>query len=66
MLKNVAWTNVGAIDINELPARALEARLAGTPIYVDCVDKFPKMVDYVVPSPVFASQIRVESDLGPM
>jgi 2,3,4,5-tetrahydropyridine-2-carboxylate N-succinyltransferase len=50
VLKNCAWTNVGAIDIEELPARQLEARLAGQPISVDCVDKFPKMVDYVVPS----------------
>ena len=58
MLKNIAWTNVGAIDINELPARALEARLAGTPIYVDCVDKFPKMVDYVVPSGVRIADTR--------
>ena len=49
-LKNIAWTNVGAIDIEELPARQLEARLAGQPLTVDCVDKFPKMVDYVVPS----------------
>ena len=58
VLKNIAWTNVGAIDINELPARALEARLAGTPIYVDCVDKFPKMVDYVVPSGVRIADTR--------
>ena len=58
VLKNIAWTNVGAIDINELPARALEARLAGTPIFVDCVDKFPKMVDYVVPSGVRIADTR--------
>jgi 2,3,4,5-tetrahydropyridine-2-carboxylate N-succinyltransferase len=50
VLKNVAWTNVGAIDIEELPQRLLEARMAGQTITVDCVDKFPKMVDYIVPT----------------
>lgn len=49
VLRNVAWTNEGAIDIGELPARQLQARLAGSPLSVDSVDKFPKMVDYVVP-----------------
>ena len=58
VLKNVAWTNIGAIDINELAARSLESRLAGTPIYVDCVDKFPKMVDYVVPTGVRIADTR--------
>jgi 2,3,4,5-tetrahydropyridine-2-carboxylate N-succinyltransferase len=52
VLHNVAWTNEGAIDIGELPARQLQARLAGSPLSVDSVDKFPKMVDYVVPSGV--------------
>ena len=50
VLHNVAWTSEGAIDIGELPARQLQARLAGSPLSVDSVDKFPKMVDYVVPS----------------
>mgnify|MGYP003675616317 FL=1 len=52
VLRNVAWTNEGAIDIGELPARQLQARLAGSPLSVDSVDKFPKMVDYVVPTGV--------------
>ena len=51
-LPNVAWTNQGAIDINELTQKQLEARKAGQHISVDCVDKFPKMTDYVVPSGV--------------
>lgn len=52
VLRNVAWTSEGAIDIGELPARQLQARLAGSPLSVDSVDKFPKMVDYVVPTGV--------------
>ena len=51
-LKNLAWTNQGAIDLDELAERQLQARLAGKVLSVDCVDKFPKMVDYVVPSGV--------------
>ncbi|WP_028299151.1 2,3,4,5-tetrahydropyridine-2,6-dicarboxylate N-succinyltransferase [Oceanospirillum beijerinckii] len=49
-LPNVAWTNQGAIDLEELPQRQLQARLNGEALSVDCVDKFPKMVDYVVPA----------------
>lgn len=49
-LPNVAWTNEGAIDLEELPQRQLQARLKGQALSVDCVDKFPKMVDYVVPA----------------
>ena len=52
VLRNVAWTNEGAIDIGALPARQLQARLAGSLLSVDSVDKFPKMVDYVVPAGV--------------
>ncbi|HEY9036830.1 MAG TPA: 2,3,4,5-tetrahydropyridine-2,6-dicarboxylate N-succinyltransferase [Pseudomonadales bacterium] len=50
VLPNVAWTSEGAIDLAELPARQLAARLAGRRLSVDSVDKFPKMTDYVVPS----------------
>ncbi|TNE80495.1 MAG: 2,3,4,5-tetrahydropyridine-2,6-dicarboxylate N-succinyltransferase [Gammaproteobacteria bacterium] len=51
-LRNVAWTSEGAIDIEELPSRQLQARLANRTLSVDSVDKFPKMVDYVVPAGV--------------
>ncbi|MCL4132652.1 UNVERIFIED_CONTAM: hypothetical protein GTU68_010902 [Idotea baltica] len=52
LLPNVAWTNKGAIDITELAARQLEARLRGELLDVFSVDKFPKMTDYIVPSGV--------------
>jgi len=51
-LPNVAWTNKGAIDLEDLPRRQFEARLKGKVLSVDCVDKFPKMTDYVVPKGV--------------
>ena len=66
-LPNVAWTNKGAIDLNELPARQLEARLAGELIDVACVDKFPKMTNYVVPTGVriaHTARVRLGAYLG--
>jgi 2,3,4,5-tetrahydropyridine-2-carboxylate N-succinyltransferase len=66
-LKNIAWTSAGAIDIEELPERLLQARMAGQPLSVNCVDKFPKMVDYVVPSGVRiadTSRVRLGAYVG--
>jgi len=51
-LPNVAWTNEGAIDLNELNQRQVKARTEGKWLSVECVDKFPKMTDYVVPKGV--------------
>ncbi|WP_404363675.1 2,3,4,5-tetrahydropyridine-2,6-dicarboxylate N-succinyltransferase [Marinobacter sp.] len=48
-LPNLAWTNEGAIDLNELPDRQLKARIEGRLLEVKSVDKFPQMTDYVVP-----------------
>ncbi len=52
LLPNLAWTNEGAIDLNELPERQLAARLEGRTLEVKSVDKFPQMTDYVVPKGV--------------
>ncbi len=52
VLPNVAWTSVGPVDLSALPAARLRARAAGTPLHLAAVDKFPRMVDYVVPSGV--------------
>ncbi|SEI45230.1 2,3,4,5-tetrahydropyridine-2-carboxylate N-succinyltransferase [Allopseudospirillum japonicum] len=67
VLPNVAWTSEGAIDINELGARQLAARLQGRTLSVDCVDKFPKMTDYVVPMGVRiadTARVRLGAYLG--
>ncbi len=67
LLRNVAWSSEGAIDIEELPARRLKARLEGRPLSVDCVDKFPKMTDYVVPGGVRiadTARVRLGAYLG--
>ena len=52
LLPNIAWTNQGAIDLEELPQKQLEARLKNELLEVFSVDKFPKMTDYIVPTGV--------------
>ncbi|NOI64885.1 2,3,4,5-tetrahydropyridine-2,6-dicarboxylate N-succinyltransferase [Vibrio sp. 99-8-1] len=67
LLHNIAWTNQGPIDLPELAERQIEARLAGQVLSVDCVDKFPKMVDYVVPAGIRiadTSRVRLGAHVG--
>lgn len=67
LLRNIAWSSEGPIDIEELPARRLRARLEGRPLSVDCVDRFPKMADYVVPVGVRiadTARVRLGAYLG--
>ena len=66
-LPNVAWTSQGAIDLSELPRRQLEARMRGEMLEVSCVDKFPKMTNYVVPTGVriaHTARVRLGAYLG--
>lgn len=67
VLPNVAWTSEGAIAVDELPARQLAARLRGEILEVSCVDKFPKMTNYVVPDGVriaHTARVRLGAYLG--
>ncbi|ELY5178605.1 2,3,4,5-tetrahydropyridine-2,6-dicarboxylate N-succinyltransferase [Vibrio cholerae] len=67
LLHNIAWTNEGPIDLPELADRQIEARLADRVLTVDCVDKFPKMVDYVVPAGIRiadTSRVRLGAHVG--
>jgi len=67
VLPNVAWTNEGAIDIDELPARMLQARLDGKLLNIDCIDKFPRMTNYVVPKGVriaHTARVRLGAHIG--
>lgn len=66
-LPNVAWTSEGPVDLTELPARQLKARLQGKVLSVDSVDKFPKMTDYVVPTGVRiadTARVRLGAHIG--
>ncbi|MGB0663826.1 MAG: 2,3,4,5-tetrahydropyridine-2,6-dicarboxylate N-succinyltransferase [Pontibacterium sp.] len=67
LLPNVAWTNEGAISLEDLPARQLAARAKGGVLDVQSVDKFPKMANYAVPAGIRigdASRIRLGAHVG--
>jgi 2,3,4,5-tetrahydropyridine-2,6-dicarboxylate N-succinyltransferase len=49
VLPTVCWTSAGPVDVTEVTAAQLRARAAGQQIQVRSVDKFPPMLDYVVP-----------------
>ncbi len=49
---NIWWTTLGPVHPDDLTAVRLRCRASGTALQVNSVDKFPKMVDYVVPSGV--------------
>ena len=51
VLTNVVWTNYGPCAVDTFEAVRLRLRASG-PVTVFSVDKFPRMVDYVVPSGV--------------
>jgi 2,3,4,5-tetrahydropyridine-2-carboxylate N-succinyltransferase len=66
-LPNVAWTSLGPVAIDALTEVQLRARMAGEPLTVLGVDKFPRMVDYVVPSGVRiadADRVRLGAHLA--
>jgi 2,3,4,5-tetrahydropyridine-2,6-dicarboxylate N-succinyltransferase len=67
LLQNVAWTQLGPVAPDELDAARLRAMSAGTPLQVHSLDKFPRMVDYVVPSGVRiadADRVRLGAHLA--
>ena len=67
LLPNVAWTDQGPVDLQELSQRQLDARLKGSVLEVSSVDKFPKMTNYVVPTGVriaHTARVRLGAYLG--
>ena len=66
LLTNVAWTNHGPCAVSGFEAVRLRLRARG-PITVYGVDKFPRMVDYVLPSGVRiadADRVRLGAHLA--
>jgi 2,3,4,5-tetrahydropyridine-2-carboxylate N-succinyltransferase len=51
-LANVAWTSAGPCPIEQVDELRLLERRSGRQLTVYGVDKFPRMIDYVVPSGV--------------
>jgi 2,3,4,5-tetrahydropyridine-2-carboxylate N-succinyltransferase len=67
LLNNVAWTDLGPIAIDDLPDVVLARRAAAGSLTVKSVDKFPPMLDYVVPLGVRiadGSRIRLGAHLA--
>jgi 2,3,4,5-tetrahydropyridine-2-carboxylate N-succinyltransferase len=67
ILPNVAWTTRGPVSLDELTAARLRARTHGEHLVVLGVDRFPRMIDYVVPSGVRiadADRVRLGAHLA--
>ena len=52
VLPNVAWTNKGPIDLSEIDQKILESKSQNISIEIKSIDKFPRLVDYIVPAGV--------------
>jgi 2,3,4,5-tetrahydropyridine-2-carboxylate N-succinyltransferase len=66
VLANVVWTNFGPCRVEGFPATRLRLRSRGA-VTVYSVDKFPRMVDYVVPTGVRigdADRVRLGAHLA--
>lgn len=67
LLPNVAWTTAGPVALADLDATRIRMRSRGQHLTVLSVDKFPRMVDYVVPSGVRiadADRVRLGAHLA--
>src|SRR5690606_4287855 len=67
-LNTVVWTNLGPVAPAELEDVRMRVRREGGLLHLHGVDKFPRMVDYVVPDGVRiadASRVRLGAHLAP-
>jgi 2,3,4,5-tetrahydropyridine-2-carboxylate N-succinyltransferase len=67
VLPNVAWTSRGPVPLERIGDVQLAARSRGEWLTVFGVDKFPRMVDYVVPAGVRiadADRVRLGANAG--
>jgi 2,3,4,5-tetrahydropyridine-2,6-dicarboxylate N-succinyltransferase len=68
VLPNVVWTSAGPCAVDDFETVRLRLRASGGPVTVYGIDKFPRMVDYVVPSGVRiadADRVRLGAHLAP-
>ncbi len=66
MLTNVVWTNHGPCAVEDFESMRAKLRARG-PVTVYSIDKFPRMVDYVVPGGVRigdADRVRLGAHLA--
>jgi 2,3,4,5-tetrahydropyridine-2,6-dicarboxylate N-succinyltransferase len=67
VLPNVCWTSLGPVAVSEIDAVRERALARGLHLDVRSVDKFPPMLDYVVPSGVRvadAARVRLGAHLA--
>jgi 2,3,4,5-tetrahydropyridine-2-carboxylate N-succinyltransferase len=67
VLPNVVWTSAGPCAVDDFETVRTSWRFAGEQLTVFSVDKFPRMVDYVVPSGVRiadADRVRLGAHLA--
>ena len=67
VLNNVVWTDVGPVAVDEIDSVRLKLRHQGRVLHVHGIDKFPRMVDYVLPSGVRiadADRVRLGAHLA--
>lgn len=67
VLPNVCWTSLGPVAVGEIDAVRQRALARGVHLGVRSVDKFPPMLDYVVPSGVRvadAARVRLGAHLA--
>ena len=67
-LQNVVWTDRGPVPVEAIESVQWNLARQGRHLVVHGVDKFPRMVDYVVPSGVRiadASRVRLGAHLSP-
>jgi 2,3,4,5-tetrahydropyridine-2-carboxylate N-succinyltransferase len=67
LLTNVAWTSLGPVAVESVTEVAINARAKGINLNVFGLDKFPRMLDYVVPSGVRiadADRVRLGAHLA--
>ena len=67
LLSNVVWTTLGPCDVASFPSAQRAVRSRGGVLGVTSVDKFPRMIDYVVPTGVRiadAERVRLGAHLA--
>ena len=67
LLPNVAWTDLGPLEVEDVDDMRLELATRGQVLQVRSIDRFPRMTDYVVPTGVRigdADRVRLGAHLA--
>ncbi|XHM91164.1 2,3,4,5-tetrahydropyridine-2,6-dicarboxylate N-succinyltransferase [Peterkaempfera sp. SMS 1(5)a] len=67
LLPNIAWTSIGAVQVERVEQARLAVRAEGGQLAVYGIDKFPRMTDFVSPSGVriaHADRVRLGAHLA--